>query len=62
MDFEVAAGKAFRMGGKEYRRGEIVDVSGLPDHKVRQLMRLRFLYPLEQKEEEEEEVLVTSTK
>lgn len=29
----------------EYKAGEVVDVSGLPDHKIEQLLRLRKIRP-----------------
>lgn len=42
----VAANKKFTMQGKEYEPGDEVDVKGLPDHKISQLLNQRYLRPL----------------
>lgn len=42
---DVEAGKNFTMLGRAYRRGDPVDVSPLPDHKVRQMLNQRTLRP-----------------
>lgn len=41
----VEAAKPFRLGGKEYGKGDSVDVTGLPDHKISQLLNQRFIRP-----------------
>lgn len=39
------ANKRVSLGGHDYTPGDPIDVSGLPDHKVSQLLRLRILRP-----------------
>ena len=39
------AAKAFILFGKQYREGDPVDVSHLPEYKVRQLLDQRYLQP-----------------
>lgn len=41
----MVANKPFRMEGIDYQPGDPVDVSHLPEHKVGQLMRQRYLRP-----------------
>lgn len=43
----VVAVKPFRMFGVDYKPGDPVDVSHLPDHKVGQLMNQRYLRPVD---------------
>jgi hypothetical protein len=40
------AAKAFSMGGRDYRPGDPIDVSDLPDHKVGQLLNQRYIRPI----------------
>lgn len=41
----LVAFKAFTMGGRDYKPGDPVNVSHLPDHKVKQLLNQRYLRP-----------------
>lgn len=41
----VIAIKPFRMFGIDYKVGDTVDVSHLPDHKIGQLMNQRYFRP-----------------
>lgn len=42
---KVIAGKPFKLNGKSYNRGDSVNVTDLPDHKISQLLNQRFLRP-----------------
>lgn len=41
-----AANKTFTMRGKAYKPGDPIDVTGLPELKVKQLLNQRYLRPV----------------
>lgn len=42
---QLEANKDITLNGTPYRRGDVIDTSQLPDHKVGQLLNLRILRP-----------------
>lgn len=42
---KFVAGKKFSIGKMTYKAGDPVDTKGLPDHKIKQFLRQRFLEP-----------------
>lgn len=58
---KVIAARDFKLNGIEYKRGETVDVTAVPDYKVNQLLNQRYLkpFPVVEAEEEDDPVIQT---
>lgn len=49
MTSDYVANREFKMKGKTYKSGEVVDLKGLPPQKISQLLDQRWLRPIPQK-------------